>query len=217
MAFNIPPLSRNIKVISETGAASEDFARYFNKSIDEIKRQINEIQAAQTAANIATNLAQGASSQAATAAATATSAGAGLPSASIVGQVFNATSTTPTTIALVDLIGVVAGNLRFDTTRLYYDSSTSFSPSVADSVGSFIITEKLTSGVGSENTLVSGTWTATDTGGFVVLMIDDEATLDAARPAAGITGDVTYRLKVSKDIGQSSVLYGLADFRAAQA
>jgi hypothetical protein len=192
------------------GSVSADFARWW---------QLNVVatDAAQEQAQVAASAAAAASSQAATAAATGTSAGSGFPSGGVVNQQFDCTSGTRVTIASVPLIGVTAGTLRFDTTALYAVYPTTGITGVSTFFGTFWITEQLTSG-GTINDLYTASWSGLNEGfGAVDIYIDNQAALDAARPTAGITGNVTYRLQVARASGSNSVTAAFADFRAAQA
>ena len=205
----VPPLPKNLRIQNADGTVSADFARWW---------QLNVVatSAAQEQAQVAVSAAAAASSQAATATATGTSAGSGFASGGVVNQQFDCTDGTRVTIATVPLIGVTAGTLRFDTTALY---SIFAQTEVTGSsfFGDFWITEQLTSG-GTINDLYTATWFGLNEGaGIVSVYIDDQAALDAARPTAGITGNVTYRLQVARASGTNSVTSAFADFRAAQA
>lgn len=206
----IPPLPRSMRIQNLDGTVSSDFARWWQLNV--VATDAAQVQA-QTAASAAT----AAQSQAATAAATATSSGSGFPSGGVVSQQFDCTSATRVTIATVPLIGVTAGTLRFDTTALYAIYPQTEISGVSTFFGDFWITEQLTSG-GTINDLYTDTWSGINAGfGDVSIGIDDQAALDAARPTAGITGNVTYRLQVARASGSNTVTSAYADFRAAQA
>jgi hypothetical protein len=206
----VPPLPKNMRLQNADGTVSADFARWW---------QLNVVAtgAAQEQAQAAASAAAASASQAQTAAATATSAGSGFPSGGVVNQQFDCTSATRVTIATVPLIGVTAGTLRFDTTALYPVYPQTEISGVSTFFGDFWITEQLTSG-GPINDLYTDTWSGLNAGaGDVSIQIDDQATLDAARPTVGITGNVTYRLQVARASGSNTVTAAFADFRAAQA
>jgi hypothetical protein len=206
----IPPLPRNLRIQNADGSVSADFARWW---------QLNVVatEAVQVQAQTAASAAAASASQAATAAATATSAGSGFASGGVVNQQFDCTSATRVTIATVPLIGVTAGTLRFDTTALYAVYPSTEMTGLSTFFGDFWITEQLTSG-GVINDLYTDTWSGLNAGqGDVSIYIDDQATLDAARPTVGITGNVTYRLQVARASGTNTVTSAFADFRAAQA
>jgi hypothetical protein len=199
-----------MRIQNDNGSVSADYARWWQLTVVATAEAVEQ---AQTAASVAV----AASSQAQTANAAASSAGAGLASGAVVAQQFDCTSGTRVTIASVPLVGVTAGTLRFDTTNFYalYPNTVLSSP--ADFLGTFWITEQLTSG-GPINDLYTDTWTAINAGqGDVTVFIDDPTSLDAARPTAGITGNVTYRLQVARASGVNTITSAYADFRAAQA
>lgn len=207
----IPPLPKNMRLQNADGSVSADFARWWQLNV--VATQAVQVQA-QTAASAAT----AAQSQAATAAATATSSGSGFPSGGVVNQQFDCSSGARVTIASVPLIGVTAGTLRFDTTALYAIYPTTEMSGLSTFFGDFWITEQLTSG-GTINDLYTDTWTGVNAGfGDVSIGIDDQVALDAARPTVGITGNVTYRLQVARQVfGTNTITSAFADFRAAQA
>jgi hypothetical protein len=209
--MSIPPLPRTMRIQNADGTVSSDFARWWQLNVvatDAVGAQ------AQAAASSAT----AAQSQAQTASAAASSAGAGLSSGSAVGQLFDCTSASRVTVASVDLVGVTAGTLRFDTTSLYAIYPTTQIDSGVGFQGTFWITEQLTSGVGPQNDLYTDVWTG-ETGipPNVYIEIPDQAALDAARPAVGITGAVRYRLQVARSFGTNQITSAYADLRAAQA
>lgn len=206
----IPPLPANMRIQNDNGQVSADFARWWQLNVVETERVA-------VAVVTATSAASAAASQAQTANAAASSAGSGFASGAVVNQQFDCTSGTRVTIASVPLIGVTAGTLRFDTTNLYSVFPDTILSSPSDFLGTFWITEQLTSG-GAINDLYTDTWTAINAGqGDITVFIDDQAALDAARPAAGITGNVTYRLQVARASGTNTITAAYADFRAAQA
>lgn len=194
-----------MRIQNADGTVSADFARWWQRNIAGIKT-------AQSQANAAV-------SQAATAAATATSSGSGFASGSVINSEFDCTSTTRVIVAAVPLMGITAGTLRFDTSNIYALFPQTVIANGFQFYGTFWITEQLTSG-GPKNDLYTGTWTGlAESGGtaFADVFIDDTVTLDAARPTAGITGDVTYRFEVARASGSQIISKAYADFRAAQA
>lgn len=221
MAFTLPPLGDNGEIVTPTRRASLAFSRYWQRVLNEITKVINSIQSVQTeqSAVLARLLASelmttAASNQAQSAAATANSAAAGKSAGAAVGVVWSCPTTARTVIASVPLVGIVAGTLRFDMTRIYPSGATAMGSDLAS--GLWWITEELTSG-GARTDILTGPWSATGAGGLAfALAIDNESSLDAARPTAVNLGDVTYRLEIQRTSG-FAVTDAMADLRVAQA
>jgi hypothetical protein len=210
-------MARALVIFPPSGQAIDPRTGYFTPVWQQYMEQLALAVGGSTgdAVSDAVTQAEAAISQAQTAAASASSAGAGKASNAVVGQVFNSASSTRVIAASVPLVGVVAGTLQFDTTSIYSDVATALTGVFYS--GTFWITEQLTSGVGPKNDLLTGGITVFKDGGFIEVFINDQATLDAARPAAGILGNVTYRLEVARATGTASLTNALADLRAAQA
>jgi hypothetical protein len=218
MVFTLPPLANDVNIVGRTGVASRYFSALWAKLTGEIVSQeakqdtlLVQVLAAQSAAAMAQSSAAAAQGQAQTANATANSAAANFPAASSAWVV----------VSTIDLPGITAGTLRFDTTSIYERSIPVVSGVLSGTTfsGLFRIREQTTGG-GSPATLVSGTWSAireTDPFVFIITNVDDVAALNAARPAVGLTGTVRYTFEVSRASGSTTVTNIGADFRAAKA
>lgn len=212
--FTLPPLGDQTEIVTQSRRPSLAFSRYWNSVITRLVSEINtqsEILARLTANEI--NVAAVAS-QAQSAAATANSAATGVSAGVIIRAPWSSVTMARTVVATVPLTGVVAGTLRFDTTRLYPEGTSSMVGEFTS--GTWWISEQLTSG-GAKTDLLTGFWTADGGGEFILsLAINDEAALDAARPTAVNVGAVTYRLEVQRTSG-GAINSAFADLRVAQA
>lgn len=212
MAISLDRLRRGFALVGSDRGATDWFSRLWDRTMGTIERNDADIRAALEAAGIAVREGQNAQSQAATAAATANSAAAGKAAGSVVGARWVGPGTGWLTIASVDLTGVVAGTLRFDTTRIYAAADAIIVPDELVVFGlEFRIRE-------SGGTVLYGPAVFTVQGGMpVIIAIDDAAALDAARPAVVTTGAVTYQLQARGTGAVNVTNGGLADFRVAQA
>lgn len=208
MAFTLPPLNRQSAIIGTAGRASDAFAQYWQRVLNAIGgaitdiRSTNERQDAQLAQLLAVQAA-------------VNSQAAGLPSGTSGPTRFGVSSGTRIIAGSVNLTGVVAGTLRFDTTRLNADSLTTVT--AGPLAGTYWITEEPTSG-GTKTDILTGSWTATLPGpGEPVEIVFPDATVDAARPATTNTGAVTYRLELARASGSAVLTNAIATFRAGQA
>lgn len=212
MSISLDRLRRGFALVGSDRGATDWFSRLWDRTMGTIERNDADIRAALAAAGIAVREGQNAQSQAQTAAATANSAAAGKAAASVVGVGWTGPTTSWQTVASVDLTGVVAGTLRFDTTRIYASASATASEAAALYSLQFRIRE-------SGGTVLYGPATVTVEvfEGTVSITIFDVAPLDAARPAVVTTGAVTYELQLQGTGAVSIISGGLADFRVAQA
>jgi hypothetical protein len=124
-------------------------------------------------------------------------------------------------VATVNLTGITAGTLRFDTTNVLVNGGLTEVTGGPFS-GEYRITEEPTSG-GTVTTLLSGVWSAVGT-----IIIPGEpiepatisfpsSDLIAPRPTIVNTGNVTYRLQVRRSSGSAVLTGALAILRAAKA
>jgi hypothetical protein len=210
MATKLPPLPR-ITAMRDQGQGMQALLR----AIVDIQRRLggvgydDTILNAKTAANAAT-------SQAQTAAAIASSAGAGLASNGVVGVLFGCSSAARVEVASTALVGVTAGTLRFDTTSIYALNTANIVPDGIFS-GGFWITQRLTAG-GPKTDLYADTFTLiSERQGIYHAYINNIPALDAARPATGPVGGVTYGLDVARVSGTQVATNFSLDFRVAQA
>lgn len=215
--MDIPPLNRSAPVVTHNLTASNSFAIYWANVIAAIKAQIADIVSINTEQTNLLNqiLAVQASSNAANAA--LNSINLGFPSGTSGPSVFGVSSTSWVTVGSVDLMGVTAGTLRFDTTRLLVDGINTDITGSPTLLADYQITEEPTGG-GSVTVCLSGSWTATKD--FVSGLVEIDfpvATVDAARPTMVNTGNVTYRLQVRRASGSNSLANAVAIFRAAKA
>ncbi len=208
MAFILDRLRRGVGLVGNTGAATDWFAILWDKTVGQIEATVSEI--------VATNARQDAQlAQLLAVQAAVNSQASGKPSGTSGPTSFGVSGAGRVTIGTVALTGVVAGTLRFDSTRIYIDG---IKTAVTDAFsGTYWITEEPTSG-GTETDILTGSWTADPVGpGEPVVIVFPGATVDAARPTATNTGDVTYRLEVARASGTAVLTNALATFRAAQA
>lgn len=220
MAFSLPSLANDINIVGRTGVASRYFSGLWAKLTGEIVKQETR-QDTLLAQIMGVKLdTEAALSQASTAAAIANSAGENVPSGGETGKVFDVISSAFVPVSSVALTGITAGTLRFDTTNIYTSQASQI---VGNQIflGSYRILERLTSG-GASNVLFLGTWTGereTDPSlpQLVESFIDNKAALDAARPAVGLIGNVTYTLEVARASGTNTATNMFADFRVAKA
>lgn len=218
----IPPLSRSLEIVTKGRTAGNSFAIYWSNVLKAIEKQFTDIatvnsQQAAMLVEQANLLNQVLSAQSSANAANAAlnSINLGLPSGTGGPTTFGVSSSSFVTIGTVALMGVTAGTLRFDTTRLLNDgfvTTLSGGALAAD----YQITEQPTGG-GAVTVCLSGTWSASQFPGDPVDIVFPYATVDAARPVVVNTGNVTYRLEVRRSSGSAVLAGAKAIFRAAKA
>lgn len=212
---DIPPLNRQGSIVNRNGTPSNAFAIYWQNVIKAIQKQIADIVAVNNEQTNLLNQILAAQASANAANAAVNSLNSGLPSGTNGPNTFGVSSTSWVTIGTVNLTGVTAGTLRFDTTRLLVDGfSTTLSNKPLNA--NYRITEEPTGG-GTVTVCLSGSWTADQFPGDPVEITFPEATVDAARPTLVNTGAVTYRLQVQRSSGTAILDDAMAIFRAAQA
>ena len=207
------PLNRGQQIVNADGTPTQQFVTLMQR----ITSAFVDTDAAVAAVR---DVATTASATAGAASVEASGAAAGLPVKSVSGGPFTITSGTRQTVGAIDLVGVTAGPLRFDTTALFASMTAAV---VNGDVfnGRFWIAQELTGGGG-----LADVYTDTFTlerivniygGTLFYLLTFDAAALNAARPAVISTGDVTYRLQVARDSG-TALAGGLTfSFLAGQA
>jgi hypothetical protein len=162
------------------------------------------------------SLANSAQSSANAANAAVASIGSGKPSGTSGPNLFDVSTGAWVTVASVNLVGIVAGSLRFDATDLRAGMATSMT---GLSIGcAYRVTETSTSG-GAVSVCFSDTWSAAFFGEPLdpVEVTFNASPLNVARPVTVNTGAVTYKLQVQKVSGSGVLTGALAIFRAAQA
>lgn len=214
MAFKFPPLERGFKISDASGIVSDAFARFWQKFGSELTKQettqdalLQQILTAQAAASAAQASANAAN-------ASSNSVGSGKVSGTSNLQNFSCSSVVRATIATVNLTGVVAGTLRFDTTSIFGSYPLTSLIGTAFS-GNIFITEQSTSG-GAVTDIYSGSITAVNDGEGGIEFTYDQAAIDALRPTAVNVGNVTYRLQIAKT-GSVNLIDASCILRAAQA
>lgn len=211
---DIPPLNRQGSIVNRNGTPSNSFAIYWQNVIKAIQKQIADVVAVNVEQTNLLNQILAAQASANAANASANSINSNFPSATDGPKLFSVSSTSWVAIAFVDLTGVTAGTLRFDTTRILLNGTTTLSNAPLNA--NYRITEQPTGG-GPVTVCLSGTWTADQPPGDPLEISFPDATVDAARPTIVNTGAVTYRLEVQRSSGLGVLTDATAIFRAAQA